>query len=414
MSPDIAPITSFIPLSAQASLRAQPDACLTLRFRDLHCSECADICPTRTLTIADDGFSLGADCVECGRCVAVCPTGALSSGFEPPDLAGEGEAPVRVECFKVPEALCGDRTLRVPCTGALSTAQWLRLIRGAGPEGLTLVDRGWCLHCKAGGDAHPATRQIDTATQLLREAGHRHGRVEIEGATLPPGSMPAGIPFPNREPALGRRGFLRALVGHAARAIDPQAAPEQIGVCALPNGNRRILPTARLAVLACLRELSEVEAAAIPVSLFHDVSVDGDCCNHQVCARSCPTTALRVYEDGEVTGLRFDPVLCIGCGLCESGCPQQALSLSRAAAGSSTEHRAPASPVQVTTIQLERARTSAVQAGTRPLTAHNRRHCFDCGSAFVPVCADVDAERCPACVKSQELGQSLFADLFQR
>lgn len=69
-------------------------------------------------------------------------------------------------------------------------------------------------------------------------------------------------------------------------------------------------------------------------------SVDHDktkCALCVVCARNCPTEALRRVEEGGHLTLYFNSALCDGCGgnpLCEENCPESAIVSTKGAASS--------------------------------------------------------------------------------
>lgn len=389
MKPELAPARNMIRLSPHARLRADPEACLTLRYPDLGCDECVRICPTTALSLGESTLVLSDACTDCGRCAAQCPTGALSPFVLDGDLPTDAPGGIRVECAKVPRDLSGANALQVSCTGALSVSQWLRLVRSAGTSETTLVDRGWCEGCESGGQRHPAGRNIEEVNAILSEIGRPETqRIRVVDAPLPVTLRPRHVPDSGQARPIDRRGFLRRLAGDAAAAGHRFVAGESTAQPSLPNGRRRILPSARLATLASLRELTGIDTP-LPARLSHVVTVTDACHGHQVCARSCPTTALRNIEDEALAGLSFNPALCIGCGLCEKQCPEQA-------------------------IRIERASTHALMAKPHLLVAHRRQRCLDCGTQFVPGRdAHKEDDVCPACAKSRDLGRSLFADLFR-
>jgi ferredoxin/flavodoxin len=44
------------------------------------CGMCSMICPTRNVTVADEGVSFGTDCTQCYACIHWCPQGAIEIG----------------------------------------------------------------------------------------------------------------------------------------------------------------------------------------------------------------------------------------------------------------------------------------------------------------------------------------------
>jgi ferredoxin len=369
-------------LTERAALWFEREACLAVRFPYAGCDRCARACPVEVLTLSGDGPELTEGCLNCGRCVAACPSDALRMpGSEPKPPADEGIA-VRIDCWRVPEALSTPDTIRLPCLGALKVSRLLHLAR-TGP--VSIMDRGWCADCPAGGDRHPASEAMAEANRLL---GGTEPAIRIEQRPLPQQVAAVGIPHPLDQRPTGRRGFLRHLAGEAV-AI---RLPEVTSSAAPPHdGNRRIEPAEQLARLAAFPD--DPPAALLPTLTLGD-----DCCNHNVCARLCPTGALQVYEQNDHAGIRFDARRCIACEACLRGCPEQALSLESGGG----------SPTPVT------------------LSRHRLRECFECSRPFAtpPFAswpgAATDSEPdedalpvCPACSKSRRLIRAGFDELFK-
>ncbi len=355
-------------LAEQAALWVRRDACLAVRFPHAGCERCVHACPVEVLNLADDGPQLAEGCLNCGRCVAACPTDALRMPVSEPKPPIDATA-VRLDCWRVPDNLATPETVRLPCLGALKVSQLLRLAR-TGP--VVLMDRGWCADCPAGGECPPA---VEAMTETNRLLGGTEPVIRREHQPLPAEVAADGIPHPLDQRPTARRGFLRRLAGEAV-AI---RLADEVSSDTLPHdGNRRIEPAEQLARLAAFPD--EPPAALLPTLTLND-----DCCNHNVCARLCPTGALQVYEQGDVTGIRFDARRCIACEDCVRGCPEQALNL--APGGGMTTPLA--------------------------LSRHRLRDCFECSRPFAAAEPDDDAlPVCPACSKSRRLISAGFDALF--
>jgi ferredoxin len=104
---------------------------------------------------------------------------------------------------------------------------------------------------------------------------------------MPPTPRPASF-----RPVGGKRGVLRFALGELHRA-----APEPVGVIALPKG-----------------------------APFGTVEIDvGGCTLCLSCVSACPTGALR--DDPERPMLRFVEDACVQCGLCQATCPEHVITL---------------------------------------------------------------------------------------
>lgn len=383
-------VTRLVQLAPDARLRGCEDACLPQRHAGVACSACSAACPGGVLKVSADGFDLAPGCLDCGRCAAACPTHALELGGFHPDCSTARSISPCIDCERVPPAASPAGALRVPCSGALRASQLLALAN-ASPDGtVTILDRGWCAECTAGGATHPAAARVDEVNSLLDiTPGKPARRVVLAHHPLPPSLRGRAARDPGLERPLGRRDFLRQLVAHTASAARPDPTPAAIGSAAPPDGRTRILPAERLALLQQLQ--NGTHGQPLHAGLLQQIEIGPGCCNQQVCARSCPVAALHPYQDEDISGVAFEPALCIGCGACAANCPEQALRLVAAPA------------------------PRALPATTR-LSRHTTQSCFDCGAPFVPRGArgvgEDDDPRCPACEKSRELGRSLFAGLF--
>ncbi len=381
-------VESLQQIAPHARLWASNAACLSLRFPNITCASCIESCPQGVLRFGNHGHELAEGCQECGRCAAVCPTGALAAhGFSLPSANASRLIPV--ECQQVSPDELTPNAVQIPCLGGLKTSQLLAQLDGDG-NAVALIDRGWCQDCRSGGDeAHPASGHIRHAQQLLEESGLDGGRIRLVSQPLPLAKRRDHVHEPTLQHQVSRRGFMRHLVGQAATVSQVGApVPKTLGEPVATDGRTRIVPVERLQIIAALQRLAGKEAA-LPARLFYQVDIDQQRCDqHQLCAATCPVTALRRIEDEQGVGIGFHPQLCTGCGECQYHCPQQAISL--------TPLNSP-----LTSLQPQR------------LSQHTLQRCFDCGHDFPGGKAAITDQDpvCPSCRKSRELGRALFGGM---
>ena len=348
-------------------VRLAGSACLPRRTPLSACRACADTCPAGALTVtAGVGPELTGDCTGCGACAVACPTEALSvDDFPNVDDPMDDLPPARsVECMRVPRALTSADAVRVPCMAGLADADMLTIARTAGPDGLTLMDRGWCSDCPARGDWQAAP--VDDA--------QRRANYHLANSNTPPVAMiraplPEDVALPVAHGQELRRGnSRRQLLGMFGPEHGP-TAPRPAESRNTADPRQRVTPKRRLRLL----EERRLVAAPTPPPMPR-LEIDHSCCNTGICAALCPTKALtRTAADD---GLEFEPDLCISCGLCAAVCPQQAITVH-------------------------------AEGGTGGrLTNHRQATCRDCGRGFSP--ASDDATHCEACEKSRGLGRAAF------
>lgn len=383
--------TAFRRVREDVSLRINPDRCLRLRSRDSDCDRCAQACPPRVLLVDDERMDLADGCLRCGRCSAACPTGALQTeGFAAsPPRAAEGEPPICVDCWKVPASHSPRGAMRVPCLGGIALNLLVQWHVESGGGRIVLVDRGWCRQCRAGtGADHPAQETLDEARVLLaRLAVLESALPRIETSPLPRAQMPSDIPEALAAQRLTRREFFAGMPRIALGSVAPAAAGQPgKGVPSRRARMAKIEATPHSQLLEQAAVLAARHNRPLPADLFPALRVSDACRNHRVCAATCPTRALRTYEnkDGAAAGIAFDATACIACGNCTRACPERALTLFPQGDGE-------------------------VPSGPAALTRWTQRECYDCGLEF----ADPGAGNvCPTCRKTRDLAQTSFHPLF--
>ena len=366
------------------------DACLPMRTpRYATCRACEERCPVKAIRVGETAIQLDENCVRCGRCAAACPMGALAlPGFSVPEAPQEKVGALNVDCWKVPEKLSPEGSVRVPCLGGLSTGRILELVAMSGTYPLELLDRGWCSKCKAGSSPdHPVQASLNQARSLLAEVGLESNRLPVlRSDHLPPDLMPIDIPEPATETRMSRRAFFSALTAKATATID-KVRPLIAGVEARRRRGFEKEPTPsreRERLLLWMKLIGKPAGLDQPPGLFYRVAISDACNNHQLCASICPTGALGVFDQGSHTELTFDTRLCIGCNECHSICPSKALNVLPNGYNILPDH-----PIR--------------------LTSFGESTCPECNQTYT----DKTGENlCTQCQKRHHLANSAFQSLF--
>lgn len=363
----------------------QENACLPARSPLSDCRACSQACPVAALEATPAGPRLTGDCVACGRCTAACPTGAINgAGLDHRPDNDPANAPLTVDCWRVPPEHSPEGALRVPCLGGLGSDRLLRLVQASGERPVELLDRGWCTHCPAAADCRrpPVDQALADCRSALATLGLAERSPILRTAPLSARLFRRETPTASGEKRVTRRGLLRQLAGHAAGSRAQlqgaaTAAPEPV-----PMVSGRVQPTPRLRRVEALAALAVTQDQGLPNALFPEAEISPACCNHRICAALCPTGALHPVGDEDGSGLDYDPLYCIRCGLCQQVCPEKAITI--------------------------RGRDGHPYVGRVPATRHRRQHCQRCHTPFT---SGEEQTLCPGCRKDAALAQGPDRDL---
>jgi ferredoxin len=331
--------------SGSEAITLHPERCLNTRFRALDCSLCADTCPAEgaiAVTRGQPALNNNA-CLHCGLCLHRCPSEAFTRPDDLSDklvktVAALPDGPVELVCPQHPQPERGPATQAVHtqrCLAALSPATLLEL---SSLKKEIWLDDTHCAGCPLG-QVHPAITQavnkgnswaslLENSAPILLRAGDT---AEIRPTTQRPVYNAA-------TPPVSRRGLFVSFkqAGQAVAAAEEKVELVKAGP-AVPVSERlpQAMPHQRAKILSVVDKsssaqspqfVSQTSGANLPILNLH---VDPTRCTAcTLCARFCPTGALKFLSDGSSFALTFQPSLCLGpdCSICLPACPEQAVS----------------------------------------------------------------------------------------
>src|ERR1700730_4693770 len=297
--------------------------CAHSRSQQPGCNQCIDICSTEAIRADGDHIVVEPHlCMGCGACTTVCPSGALA--YTVPSVAELG---TRVRTMLATYRAAGGRD---PCI-LFHDAAGNALINAMGRRGPGL----------------PA-RVIPVLLQHIAATG-----IDVWLAALASGAsnvvvLATGTEAPQYRDALERQmAFAETIVqalGYQGahfkllRAVDASALAAQVWslepalAVRAPAAFHWTTDKRTTAFLAIEHLLAHAPVPATEIALpqgapFGTIEVNRDTCTMCLaCVGACPAGA--IIDNAETPQLRFIESKCVQCGICESTCPENAITLA--------------------------------------------------------------------------------------
>ena len=308
--------------------------CAHARNEQVGCSACIDICSAEAISSEKSRQQIKVEphlCVGCGACTTVCPTGAISYAYP-----RAGEQGARIKALLSTYAAAGGQgaTLMVhsqdkgqALIGELGRAAQLKLMNGVPHQVMTLAV--W----------HTASLGIDVwlsaiawgAEQVLVLTTDEEAPQYLDGLQAQMDVAQAllnGLGYSGTHFKLLRARSTQDL-DHALQNLQQttQRVPKIAARFAIAPEKRSTLELALDHLIAQSPLKARPELIELPAaSPFGAVLVDKDACTLCLsCVNACPAGAL--LDHHERPELRFIEKNCVQCGLCESTCPEDAITL---------------------------------------------------------------------------------------
>ncbi len=345
----VAAVSDLLGYDRDSFLDLEMDVCASGDSGQEGCRNCHDACPHGAVSkpAADEVSFDRSACRNCGACTSSCPTGAVELTERSNErLAREVEALVDTEpsgglLDRTPPAIetqivafvCSERAeralsrygrlaargevgieyppilpVRVDCTDTVGEAHVLHAL-AVGADGVAIVGCGGaCLH--SGPD--PKAELVDRLNRATTDLGLGK-RVDFFA------------PDPD-EPGE----FVESVSMFAVETLEPTPVPagehRSSGGAAVADDRLPAYGT-RIWTLESVRQLLEHVTPEREVIRglegFGRMSVGDACGLTPTCTNLCPTGAIRRDEGA----LEFNHERCVNCGLCETGCPETAITM---------------------------------------------------------------------------------------
>jgi ferredoxin len=310
-------------------IAVDPDFCLHRRDRFTSCSFCSDACPVGAIQIAESVMLDEQQCIECGLCVHVCPIGAFKGDTGANDVIICAARIENAQTLALVCPLCAepghvspdiDAVIRIGrCLAALGPSVYAGLLALGFERIVIRLDA--CQDCRFSPAREAINRNILKTQRILRAWGAADRLATVESSSDDDAERPvydsASLPLSRRQ--LFRMFTSKKVSAAVIDALTPDDFPQST-----PSGP----PAERRRLLAALGLLPAPHPQTLcPAPLdgqtFQRLRVVGECTACGVCARACPTGALKLIRDDEHDRfeLKFLSAACTGCSVCLDLCP---------------------------------------------------------------------------------------------
>lgn len=287
------------------------------------CTRCIDVCATSA--IRSDGEGITVDpflCQGCGSCATVCPSGAMTYAFPRPADAidrtrktlSEQQADTVVLHTEALQEVINEQTfdsrilpLLVEEVSAFGADYWLALLAGPASRIIIVLDS-----------------QADDPNRLAIESQLNWVEPLLAGLGVAPTPITicASSDLAQTLAAEAEHSSEESEAGQGLQSLLKSLIPQDFTT----HGDKR--QTLRMALDVMSEQIPPSQPAVqLPANApFGRIKVDTDACTLcMACVSTCPAKALL---DGQDTpALRFVEANCLQCGLCETACPESAISL---------------------------------------------------------------------------------------
>ncbi len=275
------------------------------------CHNCVDVCAANAITSAGEGISVDPYlCQGCGSCATVCPSGALSYAY--PRVS---DAITRTRKLMLENSLCTALLLHSESAqNSVDESQLSDKVLPLAVEEVTAFGMDYWAAAVASG--------IHRIYLLFDSSNDRNDRAAIEQQAVFFHTIMKGMGVAEQ--------IVQCIDSTQLDLTDVVATDSKLATIKtsafISHDDKR--QTLRMAIDHLYEQFgAEVDVQPMPAEAAHGVVLvdDSACTLCMACVSVCPGKALLDGQDSPA--LRMIEANCLQCGLCETACPESAISL---------------------------------------------------------------------------------------
>ena len=344
------------------SITIEPKSCVNFLRKEIGCTACLESCPTEAISfVSQTPIIQYSKCTDCGACVSVCPVLAIDHVQKPYDATMkqmEEHPEVQITCQRMDAYQKG---IKVPCYLYLDVPLLLSYASGRETISFTIEPCETCEYAHVNPEQHfqdlqqqLQLYQIPLTIRITKQPLVIQKEEEVVGG-------------------ISRRDlFKKFSIKNIREVLLPEEVEEKEEIKAirmLPKEKSRYKRDVLHQVIKKKYVNSGHANEILPEAEFLNVIVDSSCVGCNICESLCPTQALYWEENEHESKLMFDASVCIACKNCDV-CPENSL--------------------QFTSLRFDKY----VQRELNLLKRFQRKVCIECGDEFR---TNSDEENCSFC-----------------
>lgn len=300
-------------------IKIDQSRCLRMRFNRSTCKKCFVCCNANAINI-NNGLTINRKaCSECMLCVSECPSGALQI-----DNLNFFSAIAKLREICQPVLSCNIRPglqshVKVFCLGFLSEEHIIALsVFTKEPLQINLTQ---CGDCRNGFIMDVFKKRLNAVSAKTS--------INIYEKIMP---VEATTDLHYQDISYDRRRFFRAVknftIQKAVGLLDDTTRNECVSAYSVKK-----LPPKNEVLNKMLPVVTDEIYRDLIRNYYYNISANESCNDCFACVGMCPTGALKILTKESPPELSFNTSLCIGCGLCEDFCINNAICIEQGFSG---------------------------------------------------------------------------------